>query len=81
MYLQMYDQCLNIYDVTFVSALDLPFAFICLTFYIGESIISSMIHGTLYFRKGKGKFQCEPLSPRHGASSGCGWRNGLLYGG
>jgi hypothetical protein len=21
------------------------------------------------------------LSPRHGASSGCGWRNGLLYGG
>jgi hypothetical protein len=22
----------------------------------------------------------ESLSPRHGASSGCGWRNGLLYG-
>jgi hypothetical protein len=21
------------------------------------------------------------LSPRHGASSGCGWRNGLQYGG
>jgi len=21
------------------------------------------------------------LSPRHGASSGCGWRNGLKYGG
>ena len=21
------------------------------------------------------------LSPRHGASSGCGWRNGLRYGG
>ena len=24
---------------------------------------------------------CGSLSPRHGASSGCGWRNGLLYGG
>jgi hypothetical protein len=23
----------------------------------------------------------SPLSPRHGASSGCGWRNGLQYGG
>jgi hypothetical protein len=22
-----------------------------------------------------------PLSPRDGASSGCGWRNGLKYGG
>ena len=21
-----------------------------------------------------------PLSPQHGVSSGCGWRNGLLYG-
>ena len=25
--------------------------------------------------------ECGTLSPRHGASSGCGWRNGLLYGG
>ena len=24
---------------------------------------------------------CGSLSPRHGASSGCGWRNGLRYGG
>jgi hypothetical protein len=24
---------------------------------------------------------CGSLSPRHGASSGCGWKNGLLYGG
>jgi len=25
--------------------------------------------------------ECGSLSPRHGASSGCGWRNGLQYGG
>jgi hypothetical protein len=25
--------------------------------------------------------ECGSLSPRHGASSGCGWRNGFLYGG
>jgi hypothetical protein len=25
--------------------------------------------------------ECGFLSPRHGASSGCGWRKGLLYGG
>ena len=25
--------------------------------------------------------ECGTLSPRHGASSGCGWRNGLQYGG
>jgi hypothetical protein len=25
--------------------------------------------------------ECGSLSPRHGASSGCGWGNGLLYGG
>jgi hypothetical protein len=55
MYLHMNDQCLNIYDVTFISVLDLHFAFICLTFHIGESMISSMIYGTLYLRKGKGK--------------------------
>jgi hypothetical protein len=55
MYLQMYDQCLNIYDVTFISVLDLHFSFICLTFYIGESMISSLIYKTLYLRKGKGK--------------------------
>jgi hypothetical protein len=24
--------------------------------------------------------ECGSLSPWHGASSGCGWRNGLLYG-
>jgi len=24
---------------------------------------------------------CGSLSPQHGASSGCGWRNGLQYGG
>jgi hypothetical protein len=23
--------------------------------------------------------ECGSLSPRHGAASGCGWRNGLLY--
>jgi hypothetical protein len=26
---------------------------VCLMFYIGESVISSMIYGTLYVRKGK----------------------------
>ena len=40
----------NIY-FCFRSAL----SFICLTFQIGESMISSMIYGTLYLRKGKGK--------------------------
>jgi hypothetical protein len=25
--------------------------------------------------------ECGSLSPRYGVSSGCGWRNGLLYGG
>jgi len=25
--------------------------------------------------------ECGSLSPRHGASLGCGWRNGLQYGG
>jgi len=25
--------------------------------------------------------ECGSLSPRHGASSGCGWRNTILYGG
>jgi hypothetical protein len=37
--------------------LDLHFAFICLMFDIGESIISSIIYGVLYLRKGKGKIQ------------------------
>jgi hypothetical protein len=26
-------------------------------------------------------YECGSLSPRHGTSSGCGWRNCLLYGG
>jgi hypothetical protein len=45
------------YDVTFISVLDLHFACICLMFDIGESMISSMIYGTLYLCKSKGKVQ------------------------
>jgi hypothetical protein len=35
--------------------------------------------GTASYMEGS----CEygSLSPRHGASLGCGWRNGLIYGG
>jgi hypothetical protein len=29
----------------------------------------------------EGRCECGSLSPRHAASSGCGWGNGLLYGG
>jgi hypothetical protein len=29
----------------------------------------------------EGSCECESLSPRNGASSGCGWRNRLLDGG
>jgi len=27
------------------------------------------------------RWRNHSMSPRHGASSGCGWRNGLRYGG
>ena len=56
-HLQMYHQCLNVYDVALISLLDLHFAFICLMFDIGGSMTSPMIYGTLYLSKGKGKFQ------------------------
>jgi hypothetical protein len=45
--------------------------FTCLTPVIIIIIIIIII---LFLRSGS-------LSPRHGASSGCGWRNGLQYGG
>jgi hypothetical protein len=62
----MYDQCLNIYDVTFISVLALHFAFICLMFDIGESMTSSMTYGTLYLRKGKGKGKVQPRTGHEG---------------
>jgi hypothetical protein len=64
MHFQMYDQCLNVYDVTFISDLDLHFAFLCLMFDIGESMTSSMIYGTLYLCKCKGK--CQPRTGHEG---------------
>ena len=48
-HLQMYHQCLNVYDVALISLLDLHFAFICLMFDIGESMISSLIHDYCIF--------------------------------
>jgi len=35
----------------------------------------------ILLRTWEGSMLCGSLSPRHGASSGCGWRNGLQYGG
>jgi len=64
MHLQMYRQCLNIYVATFISVLDLRFAFICFMSDIGGSMISSMIHGLLYLCKGKGK--CQPRTGHEG---------------
>ena len=66
MHSQLYDHCLNIYDVTFISVLTVHFAFICLTFYIDYSMISSMIYGTLYLRKGKGKGTVHPITDHEG---------------
>ena len=43
---------------------------------VDESVVQ------LIFNTYKRKFcVCGSLSPRHGVSSGCGWRNGLRYGG
>jgi hypothetical protein len=36
---------------------------------------------TDYYVKNIKRHDCGSLSPRHGASSNCGWRNGLRYGG
>jgi hypothetical protein len=40
----------------------------------------NLIFQCVYFENLSRKF-CGSLSPRHGASSGCGWRNDLRYGG
>ena len=49
--------CNKLVIIKKLFVLDLHFAFICLMFDIGGSMISSMIYGTLYLCKAKGTFQ------------------------
>ena len=44
----------------------------------GESCCLYLHDGSIFLSVGH---ECGSLSPQHGASSGCGWRNGLQYGG
>ena len=44
-------------------------------------VITRQLDDLLFHAVFLGLRVCGSLSPRHGASSGCGWRNGFRYGG
>jgi hypothetical protein len=49
--------------------------------YLRLSQVNEIAVDRLVLAKRQPIHECGSLSPQHGAFSGCGWRNGLLYGG